>query len=192
MHPTLDTTELIHFSQTHPSCQSLRDQRSQGLSNAGLLIWVLILPGSSPKQSHRFMLSIHSYNMLKPVLFQASPWRAGELPPVCSDRPTWRQDGFAGSGRELGAADKGALGVGATVGEHAHGLAVSLVVHGHAVGKGGADAAVGVPVVPTHGLQRPAEGLEHTAAPAATAQPRHTKCWVISTPGKAKLMGTHC
>lgn len=98
-------------------------------------------------------------------MFQASPYlypEPGGSPPSAVNLPTWRNDGFAARGRELGTLDEGALGVEAVVGEHTHGLAGPVVVHGHAVGVGGTDAAVGLPVVPAHGLHRPAEWLKHT------------------------------
>lgn len=81
---------------------------------------------------------------------------------------TWRQDGFAARGRELGTPDEGTLGVEGVLGERSHGLAAPGVIQGHALGVGGADAAVALPVVPAHGLCCPAERLKHSnISPAA-------------------------
>lgn len=86
-----------------------------------------------------------------------------EHPPLpAGSCPTWRKERFAAGGGELGTLDEGTLGVEAVVGEHAHGLAVPAVVHGHALGVGGADAAVRLSIVPAHGLRRPAERLQHS------------------------------
>lgn len=88
------------------------------------------------------------------------------LPPLpTASSLTWREERLAARGREPWALDEGALGVEAVVGERAHGLAVPRVVHGHALGVGGADAAVRLSVLPAHWLRRPAERLQHTATP---------------------------